>query len=396
MNLEFWKPKITANVSNVVYEPMGHLLMTVKARGDLNFTVEADGGYWDLTVPFEDTEADVDEWLGDGLGRTVVLRDRSIIWMGFVNQVEVPMGNLNLVHGPLTDICNRCTVNYTWQPEVEGEIVSTQMDTVTDDEDTSKLKYGVWEKQLSAGTTQDETEAESVRNAYLAESAWPETSKMWSSTGGGTGVRLSCRGFVEFMKNWIVTRATAETDNVSVPIYDIATNPTDSKMLVVLNQDPNGLLDNTHARWDFDTIGVDMWLWEDQSTDAWSLIRNMVERGDGAGNRCVLGVYGDDNGLIVRYGTIPTDLSYQQALRDPAQRVKEYQGSELDYWRVLPNKWLMFTDFLVGRALNWPPNPDPRTMYIERVAFVTPNGLKLDGGKVHTVKQRLADFGLSL
>jgi hypothetical protein len=271
------------------------------------------------------------------------------------------------------------------------------MQTVTADNTDSILKYGVWEKLLSAGTTKDQTEAEWVRDSHLAEAAWPATSKVFSTQGGSVGIRLSCLGFIHFLKNWIVTQKTPSTHNVETVIYNISTNPTDSKMLVVLNLDPNSLLDNTYAVWDFEDNDVDVWLWEDQSTDAYTLVRSMVERGDGAGNRSVFGVYADNDGtLIIRYGTIPTAIEYYQALRSPGQEIRKAQGSEIDNWAVLPNKWLLFGDFMIGRPIETPPNPDPRTMYIERVAYSTPNGLQLEGGKVERLKQMLADFGIGI
>lgn len=395
--VEFWKPEITTSGSDVIYSPKGSYLATVRVEGDFSFTIEADGGYWDFATSFEVTEPEIDEWIKEGVGRTVVVFDPGLelIWMGFVNQVDAGVGNLAVSVGPLTDIANRVTVYYTLQDEVDGEIVSTQMQTTTADNETSKLKYGVWEKSLSAGTTYDANEASDVRDAYLAESAYPETAKTWSNSGGGTTVSLSCRGFGDFLKNWIVTEADAEADNNIIVIYD-PSDATNSKLTIVLREDPNNLLTDTYATWDFDSCDVDVWEWEDQATDAYSLVRSLVERGDGDGGRMTFGIYADRDGLIARYKAIPTEIEYQQSIRDSAQTVREYQGSEVDYWNVLPGNWLLFTDFLVGRQVDSPPNADPRAMFIERVAFSTPEGLTLDGEKIHTVKQRLADFGISL
>ena len=57
---------------------------------------------------------------------------------------------------------------------------------------------------------------------------------------------------------------------------------------------------------------------------------------------------------------------------------------------------MMFTDFLVGKTQPANLRLDQRALFIERVAYSTPWGLQLDGGKVNTIDQKLAQRGLGL
>ncbi len=98
----------------------------------------------------------------------------------------------------------------------------------------------------------------------------------------------------------------------------------------------------------------------------------------------------------LKFKPIPTTLDYQQALADPSQTIRTWSGAGVENWDVLPGKWLLFTDFLIGKEIPSALHKDPRALFIERVAFSTPDGLQLDGGKVHTFAQRLADFGIGI
>ncbi len=148
---------------------------------------------------------------------------------------------------------------------------------------------------------------------------------------------------------------------------------------------------------DFDTSGIDentvqVTSFEDGLSLAWSIIKEIVARGDALHNRWLFGVYGD---LAGRYEAAPTEVEYVQRLSDPKVRVETPSGSEVYPWNVLPGKWLQFPDFLIGKAQPADLREDPRMMFVEGVTYRAPYGLELRGGDVDRLSQILGQMGLA-
>ena len=62
---------------------------------------------------------------------------------------------------------------------------------------------------------------------------------------------------------------------------------------------------------------------------------------------------------------------------------------------MLPGKWVLFTDFLIGRVPPMTdPRQDPRALFIEQVTFTAPWTLALQGGRADRTSQMLAQMGL--
>lgn len=399
MKIIFWQPTITASGSNVVYVPRGTEIITLEeVTADFNYSHEANGGCWELNLQMAGDQDEVEDWLQRGLGRHVEACDPDlvVVWDGFVNQVSVSISGLNVDRGPLMEICNRCSAHYARQAVVGSEIVTTSgLTTTVVEQDESQLRYGIFEKIISGGTVWDDgvdNEAEELRDTYLNEFSLPETGKSFSNVAvGQVMVSISCIGYINFLKNYIYNRNTPTTDAVSTPIYDPA--DADSKLRTVLEADPNNLFTDD-TLWHFDTNMILEAQWEDQDSDAYSIIQSMVEKGDHTGNRTLFAV---KPGLNLHYGAIPDTLKYKHGLSDPAQDVFMFEGGqEIEPWEVKAGEWLLFTDFLVGEVVPSALREDPRALFIERVGYSTPVGLQLDGGKVHTFKQKLATMGIGI
>lgn len=405
--LSVWKPSITSNAPGVTYVPRGHLIGDFIGYGGLGFTMQADGGFWSLDATLAGDRLDAEEWLEYGLGRHVELVDHGLgaKWEGFVNSIQAVEGGLSTTRGPLMEIINRCSATYAMQQIIGNEIVTTQglqttigpanppVGTVHIAARNSQLKYGIFEKIVSGGTVWSSTEAADIRDSWLNDRMEPETSKSFSVPGSTPpSVSISCLGYIHFLKNYIYDAVDAG-DNVSVPIY----NPTlsaNSKLKEVLNADPNGLLIDSAATWDFDNVSILEPRWDDQLSDAYTMVRSMVTKGSGSDTRMLFGVYA---GRKIVFKEIPTDIKYKQMLADPRQDVEEHPGNSLYPWEVGVGEWTIFTDFMIGRAApQTPTHLDPRAMFIERVAYGTPMGLQLDGSKVGTLKQKLARLGLGV
>lgn len=392
LSIAAWKPSIIASGTNVIYVPRGTYLGTLTGMGEFNFTLEANGGYWEFSITINESQVDIEDWFSDGVGRHIEIHNDAlvIIWEGFVDQVAINLGPLSDTRGPFMNITNRCTAMHALSAIVGNEIVTTQnLSTTTADNDASKLRYGIVEKILSAGTVWDTTEADEIRDTWLNEYALPKTSKRFNNQSQSQpSMTISCLGYIHFLKNYIYNNNTAGADNISVPIYD-PTNA-NSKLRAILEADPNNLFTDD-SNWEFDTNMILEPSWEDQNTDAYTIIQTMISKGDGASNRMLFGVYAD---CRVVYAAAPTVLEYHQALSDPEQAIKTVAGASVYPWNAEAGKWLLFTDFLVGRAIPVTLREDPRAMFIEKVAYSTPWGLALDGGKLDTISQKLARLGI--
>ena len=359
-----------------------HLTQQVKKYSHI---IEALGGYWSAQFTIRGGRNLMDDWLQDGLGRHIEVYDDSLtqIWEGFVNKISVNYGPLAATRGPLLDIANRVDLVYgTIAYDEDGNpIVGTRVNTGEMDDTDSQALWGIVPKVLSTGGAED-ADAIVIRNTYLENNKLPRTSKQWRSDAGSeTSVTVDCLGYVHWL-NWPYNTTDTGTENAS------------AKIVKVLGDSPN-------VAWlAFDTENVDhdgdqtleVPAWEDEDNLAWSVIKNVTARGDATYARWLFGVYA---GLEAFYEAAPTTIEYQQRLSQPRPRIERTGGDEVYPWNVLPGKWLMFPDFLIGQAAELSLRDDPRAMFIEQVKYTAPWELHLRGGAVDTLGALIAQLGLS-
>lgn len=400
ITIEFRESSIAPDGSNVTYDPNGKPVdLGSEIEFDFNFTVQANGGYWSLSVTILDNQDGIEDWIANGLKRNLVVYDDAnvVIWEGFVNRVTANLAGLSVTRGPLMDIGNRLSVTYAKQEVVGSEIVTTQNLTTTIEPaapSASNLKYGIFEKIVGAGTVWEDTQAEEIRDTWLAERAEPEMSKQFVGGASPPSVTIECLGWVHYLGNYVYNADEVGVGlNVSVGASDKLEYIIDGDpLMVAFNGDPNGLFD-ADGNGDIEDNAMLFSRWEDQNTTAWGLIKDIVSAGSIAGDRYIFGVYA---GRKIVYQAVPTDLEYNQRLSDPAQRITTEGQAVVFPWNVLPGNWMMFTDFLIGSTQPANLRNDQRAMFIERVAYSTPWGLQLDGGKINTIAQKLAQRGLGL
>jgi hypothetical protein len=337
----------------MIYTPEGTYLNTLSGNiNSYSHTLSAMGGFWDASIEFSANMDTIDEWLATGIGRHIAVYDEAqvLIWEGFVNEISASMGPFSVTRGSLMDVVNQSSVVYS---ELDINAASStgngSASTTSVTNATSALKYGIIEQTFSAGTV-TATEALAIQALILAELSEPETTKeLNTSSSSSPSVTLSCLGYVHWMK--YIYNQTAATGgwNISDKIADI------------LDADPNGIFSSANANILENTYQVAKY--EDQDREAWSLLKTLASQGNVANERYTIGVYG---GRKVRYARVPTSITYQQLLADPAQNMLTLAGQLVRPWNVMPARWLIFPDFLSGRV---PPSTllrsDPRIMFIE-------------------------------
>lgn len=340
--------------------------------------IRAFGGYWSAAAQQVGRLDQAEEWLEGGLGRHVEVYDETLtlIWEGFVDSVSLEVNGLSMTRGPLTSIANKVKLVYSTIDTSDGGFGSRAETAYADDTDSQAL-YGILYHILSSGGVSS-TEAEQLRDFYLSETANPIRTTQLSLGGSGENVRMSIqlKGYSRLFDNYPFTSSTTGLQNLS------------TRLAAIIDDDPNSFFSSSNADLSANTIQVSAW--ENDDPLAWSAIKELVAMGDTSNNRYNFGVYG---GRKIVYEAIPTEIEYVREIRTPGD-LRTPVGLIVPPWRVLPGKWLQFSDILIGRG-STALLQDPRSMFIERVVYSTPRGLQLDGSRISTVDQRLAQLGLA-
>lgn len=378
---------ISINVDAPLFNSIGLTGLNVTSQvSSYEHIIAALGGYESARFALKLTQNAAEDWFVNGLGREVTVYNSALvkIWEGFVDLVELAMGPLSISRGPLSTVVNRCSAIYGLLDTTQNPPVQTlQLPTTIAQNATSQARWGIWEQILSAGQTTT-VDAESMRDAYLAEYANPETSQELSpGAGRPTSVVINCRGYQDFLDAGIYTQ-----------VVNSGTTQLETKLAAVLDDagaDPNTLFASTNA--EIFTSGILVQQYEDESLKARAIINGMVALGDGtaANGRMLWGIYNDRR---FTYSQVPTTVAYQQRLSSQAQRVETSSGAIVQPWDVRPGRWIFFPDFLTGHPQPATLRDDNRHEFIERVQYTAPFGLTLTGSKVSSLPQILARAGL--
>lgn len=341
----------------------------------------ADGGYWSARMTVQDQQLDLEDWYERGLGRRVVTYspDGVTIWEGIVNTIKLNLGGLTKTIGPVLDIANKVRLIYSYiDTTLNSPVTGLRLTTDWASNTTSQTRYGIMEKILSSGGATP-TNADDIRDLYLAENARPGRSEELTFGGGGQSMELECVGVVQFLQTYTYNTTTTGTQNVN------------AKIQAVLDADPNNFIAQTFTYLDTNTMPVQTL--DNDNRLAWNIVKELVAQGDASNNRWLFGIYAD---RLARYRLMVEQTDYQQSLSDPGQKVFTPGGKIIEPWYILPGKWLLVTDFMAGRIPDSTSlRDDPRFMFIESVTFRAPQTVVLRGGRVSRLEQKLARLGLA-
>jgi hypothetical protein len=265
--------------------------------------------------------------------------------------------------------------------------------TTIEDDDSSIEKFGVLEQIISGGQLLDDdpddgagaNRAETLRDTYLDEMKDPQSSEeLGLGSSSQPSVTLDLLGYRHRFSRYMVQDSTTQT-------IVISDSDGTGKMQRVIAADPSGLFQTDYNYMDDNALLTSRY--EDGTRDAWTILSELTEMGDANNVRTTLGVY---EGQRVHYATLPDDVAYEHRIADPVMRVEQYgSGVEVRPWDVKPARWLLLSDFLVGRTqTTTDKRKDPRYVFIESVRFTAPYNVQINGGKISTVKQMLAKQGM--
>jgi hypothetical protein len=342
---------------------------------------------FELAIPDED----IPFWLEYGLPAHVEAFAPTGARIGqyFINELTVNRGGRSIRRGPLTDIANRVSVEYTPYIDItvpEPPVGDATVTTIAQDDD-SIAKYGSIEKMFSHGSLVDDAtyigggapfnEAEAIRDAYLEDKKYPitEINATFDVKDANTVLQLECLGYGFCLDFFIYDNAFDHT--ITIP----------EKIIAILTANPNTVLGTNYD--DINDDAVYLQLTPDGAegfSTGWEIIDEMVAQGDANDNRTVFLIL---DGLKPYYNAIPATIDYHTNAFDVNQEI--YEGGKLVApWDIRPGKWLIFTDFSLGRRLPTIPNrDDPSMMFIESVSFRAPNEVEVRGQRASKLPQLL-------
>lgn len=357
-------------------------------RGDLDsitdsitgwtHTSGAIGGYMSATCNLTGDLNYIDEWLEQGLGRWLTLYDEggNIGWRGYVDQIDANIGALRITRGPLTQLANRTNNIYsTVDASTTPPTMGIRAVTPTLNDTASQAIYGIWRRTLSCGGA-TAADAVQMQTLYLREHNQPETTKTLTLGGGGTSMTLQLKGAWNWL-NYNANFTTAGTVNLS------------DRIIAILALDPNVLISTDTSHIAPNTYQVPGYYNEYQIASKY--ITSLLTFGDVAYSRYTFGFYGPE---VPYYAAVPTALEYTYSLADTAQEVTSLSGVTIRPWEVQPARWLQVSDLMIGRVPDTDLKDDPRNIFIESLTYTAPYGLTLNGAKVGTLAQKLAQLGL--
>lgn len=361
-----------------------HLETQIVGNG-LSIEWAADGGMWSANIQLVGPKSDMEDWLNDGVGRHIEVWDDELgqPFEGFVNRVDFAMGALSASRGPLLESANRVKVDYTpvlYTTTTAGGGTGPQRSTILVTDADAAAKYGFIEKSMSGGQLLDDgitDEATQMRDVFLAEQAWPETSEQLTlgTAGQAAQVSLEVLGYVHYLDVFPFSDANTGTRTYSQKVQD------------VLAFDPNGILSTDYSA--IQTNASLAFRSEDQDRSGLTAIRAIEEKGDVNDDPWFFGI---GAGRKASYYPLPSAVMYQHRIADRRQVIEKFGMTGLEFrpWQVKPGQWCFLPDFLVGQMVPTVRRRDARYLFIERASFQAPYSLSLTGQRVSSLAQMLA------
>jgi hypothetical protein len=345
--------------------------------------ISAEYGFDSARIDLSVNDEEIADWLTHGLGRDITVRNSAgvVVWEGLADAVEVREGPRSIKIGPLSDIANRIAVLFTEEdPTADPPTSGIRTVTTYTENTTSQDAYGIWELMRNGGS-RTRVSARQVRDAEIVGRAWPDRTRTLATGGESPSVSLDCRGYW----TWLTAFTYNDDENVSTTVS--------GKVLLVLAEEAsiNGVLST-----DYGLIGdndVLLERYENQYRKGIDIIKDAVKMGDENYDRWIFGIY---EGRQAQFNVVPDTIEYVNR-RGDRDLIEYRKGGEVMPWDVRPGKWLAWPDLVVG-----PPLPQTRSeMYsdlrvelIERVTFTAPYDLSVNGQRITTTPQALAQLGL--
>lgn len=272
----------------------------------------------------------LDQYLGN---RVAFYVDNPVepIWEGFINRMTFSAGGVQYSIG-LDKMSNYVVALYS---ATAGSTTTTQSAAAQDTD--SQAIYGIKEEQVDLGQMLSGTGATLLRSTVLAQRAWPKSSILPSSGGGGL-LHIEFLGFYHTLE-WENYRNTGTGATQLGSFVDTILGGLLNATTFFNNAD------TTHTVANASTVDI----FTAKGESAWEVLCKIRETADGS-NYYVIGVSPTDFQTGTRY------FYYQQASstvvytarQADGLRIRNLYGQLVDPWRVRPDAGIRVSDMLIG------------------------------------------------
>lgn len=363
-----------------VSEPLGY-----------THTLTSDGMFESASFSAAIKEVDVNGWMERVLGSHVecISPSGDIIWIGFINQIDLALGRASISIGPVTDIANKVRVRYTEQDYTVLGVTFGGTEEVTDytTDSDSVARYGSWARDISGGEINTNSGyADDLRDIALVEYAWPARTNGFSLSGNELSVSVSCVGYHKLLDAYQYRYTTPGTVNPD----DVITS--------VLAASDNSVISGMSLAYVDTTNSISIEKTDEDAIAASTFIRDVVNLGDSSNDRWLFYISEVNGDIVPVYKQAPDVVYYEASVRSDTP-VKLFNGADIDPWYVRPGRWIYYTDISDKPPTSFSGyanlNGEPGMTFIESVTYTAPYGLTINGGKLTRLDQQLARIGLA-
>lgn len=295
---------------------------------DYTHTISNAFGFESMTCSFPTTLDGAMDWLGDGLGRSVVVYgpDAEIVWEGFLETITATIGG-ETRSVSLRDMANRVRVRYT-------SVLGTAATIATASDTISQAKYGIKDAVLTLNES-DSTEAGHYQTTMLAKLKNPLSGPSATAATGEAGavqLSLSFAGWYATL-DWLLTSNTSTTKT--------STTTQVGTLLAAYNAVNAFFASATN---NITSSGITAVEYIEQDTSYRQKIEALLKRGNGT-NPYAWGVYEGRTFFAKAYaGATPTSIDYQRRIGEPF--VRDAAGGIINAWNVRPDTNYRAVDLL--------------------------------------------------
>lgn len=300
--------------------------------------ISAVGGFDQASFVIKGDRDRLDAWFEDGLMRRVVFYnpEQVAVWEGYVERLNYTVGSMQKTKG-MSNVCNRVYMRFspfsTTTTPPEGDVPIT---LVLNDLD-SQSRWGVKAQVVSGGELTHE-EAYAWARVILTEGAEPKLGESVNTAeSSAPNLEVQCRGYWEAL-SWVPYLYSVGGE--------IHAHQALQEVLAYFDTINPGWIDPSPLWMDFN-FRRERRLADEYRTCK-QVIESLIARGGLGGERWVGGFYQDRRfvykpaedyrGLYAEY------LFYRRALADPAQRIYDTSGAEVQPWDVVPDRILITVD----------------------------------------------------
>ena len=376
---------LSVNVSTPVLSGKKHIQDVVESVSAYSHEISTEHGFDNAHISLNVNDEEIADWLTHGLGRDITVRNSAgvVVWEGIVETVEIREGPRSIQLGSMREIANRLAVLFT-EADPTADPPTSGITTITtySDNSSSQDDYGIWEL-ITNGGTRTRTSANQLRDAELVSRAWPERTRTLAPGGDVPSITLDCLGYWA----WLGAFTYNDAENVSTTVS--------GKILRVLAEEAslNGVLSTDYGLIGDNDVLVEQY--EDKYRKGIDVIKDVVKLGGANYDPWIFGIYENRQAY---FDIVPDVIKYinRRGDNDVIEDATP-AGGEVMPWDVRPGKWLAWPDLVPGTPLPKTRSAlysDVRVELIERVTFTAPYDLNVNGQRINTGPQAIAQWGL--